>query len=84
MARSAEHRSNFAAIHRQWWRLHMREKFSSGTKNSKQTNIFRVIRILLRLQMNEKFSSGTKNSKHFDEIIHLSINKRDGILKFMP
>ena len=31
MAISAEHRSKFAAIHRQWWRLHMSEKFSSGT-----------------------------------------------------
>ena len=26
MAMSAEHRSNFAALHRQWWRLHMSEK----------------------------------------------------------
>ena len=24
MAMSAEHRSNFAAVHRQWWRLHMK------------------------------------------------------------
>ena len=61
MAISADHRSNFAAIHRQWWRLQMSEKFSSGTKNSKQTKKH----ILMK----------------FD---HLSINKRDGILKFMP
>ena len=33
-----EHRSRFAALHLQWWRLHMSEKFSSGTKNLKQTN----------------------------------------------
>ena len=38
MAMSAEHRSKFAARHRQWWRLRMSEKFSSGTKNpNKQT-----------------------------------------------
>ena len=35
---SAEHRSKFAAFHRQWGRLQMREKFSSGAKNPKQTN----------------------------------------------
>ena len=28
----------FAALHRQWWRLHMSEKFSSGMINPKQTN----------------------------------------------
>ena len=39
MAMSAEHRSKFAALYRQWWRLHFSEKSSSGTKNSKQTNI---------------------------------------------
>ena len=38
MAMSAEHRSKFAALYRQWWRLHMSETFSSGTINSKQTN----------------------------------------------
>ena len=39
MAIIAEHiRSKFAALHRQWWRLHMSEKFSSGTKTHKQTN----------------------------------------------
>ena len=37
MAMSDEHRSKFAALHRQWWRLHMSEKFSSGTINPKQT-----------------------------------------------
>ena len=31
---SAEHRSKLAALHWQWWRLHMSEKFSSGTINS--------------------------------------------------
>ena len=34
MAVSAEHRSKFAALHRQCWHLHMSEKFSSGTKNN--------------------------------------------------
>ena len=41
MAMSAERtctcRSKLAALHRQWWRLHMSEKFSSGMKNHKQT-----------------------------------------------
>ena len=37
MAMSAEHRSKFAALLRQWWRLQMIEKFSSGTKIPKQT-----------------------------------------------
>ena len=47
MAMSAEHRSKFAALHRQWWRLHMSEKFSSGTINSKQTNNHYVISVRL-------------------------------------
>ena len=38
MAMSAEHRSKFAALHRQGWRLYMSEKFVSGTKNPKQIN----------------------------------------------
>ena len=38
MAMSAEHRSKFAALHRQWWRLRMKEKFSSGTLNFTETN----------------------------------------------
>ena len=40
MAMSAEHRSKFAALYRQWWRLRMSDKFLSRTKNSKQTNNF--------------------------------------------
>ena len=38
VAMSAEHKSNFAALHWQWCRFHMSEKFSSGTKNHRQTN----------------------------------------------
>ena len=38
MAVGVEQRSKFAAIHRQWWRLHMSEKLSSGTKNHKKNN----------------------------------------------
>ena len=38
MTMNAEHKSKFAAIHWQWWRLHMSEKISSETKTSKQTN----------------------------------------------
>ena len=40
MAINAEHRSKFATLHRQWWCLQMSEKFSSRSKNSKQTNIY--------------------------------------------
>ena len=32
MAMSAGYRSKFSALHRQWWRLHMSAKLSSGTK----------------------------------------------------
>ena len=39
MGISAEHRSKFTAHHRQWWRLQMSKKFSSGTKNSKQISV---------------------------------------------
>ena len=37
MAISAEHRSKFATLHRQWLRLKMSEKFSSRKLYSKQT-----------------------------------------------
>ena len=44
MVMSAEHMSKFAALLRQWWRLHMSEKFSSGTKkpqtNEKENSLF--------------------------------------------
>ena len=38
IANTAEHRSKFAAIHRQWWRLHISEKLS--TRRNKQTKLF--------------------------------------------
>ena len=38
VAMTAEHRSKFAALHWQWCRIHISEKFSSGTKNHRQTN----------------------------------------------
>ena len=38
MAISAKYMSKLAALRRQWWRLHMSENFSSGTRNSKQAN----------------------------------------------
>ena len=44
MATSGKQRSKFAALHRQWWRLHMSEKFSSGTINpKKETNYVAII-----------------------------------------
>ena len=38
MVVGAEHRSTFAVLHRNWWRLHVSVKFSSGTNNPKQAN----------------------------------------------
>ena len=49
MILSAYHRSKFAALHRQWWRLHMSEKFSSGTINSKKTKTKPLLSLLLVL-----------------------------------
>ena len=43
MAMSAEHRSEFAALHRQWWRLHewkILEWDDKPQKTNKQTNYF--------------------------------------------
>ena len=44
MAMNGDYRSKFTVLQRQWWRLHMSEKFSSGTINikqsKKQTNLF--------------------------------------------
>ena len=37
MTMSTEDKSKVAALHWFWWRLHMCEKFSSGTINPKQT-----------------------------------------------
>ena len=43
MTMSAEHMSKFAAIHRQWRRLHMSDKLSSGSINSKKTHPHQTI-----------------------------------------
>ena len=37
MAMNAEHRSRFASLHRQWWRLHMSE-FSNKINKQMQIN----------------------------------------------
>ena len=37
MATNAEHRSKFAALHRQWWRLQISENLEWGEKINKQT-----------------------------------------------
>ena len=37
VAISAEHRSKFVTLYRQWWLLHVSEKLSSWMKNPKQT-----------------------------------------------
>lgn len=33
---SADHRSNFTVLHREWWRVQLSEKFSRGTESTKQ------------------------------------------------
>ena len=59
MTISAEHRSNFTALHWQWWHLHMSEKFSSGKKNpNKQTN-------KKNMKCMKKFSLGLKSFCYF-------------------
>ena len=40
MTISAEQMSTFAALHRQWWRLHLSEKISSGTKSPNKRSKF--------------------------------------------
>ena len=39
MTGSAEHCLNFATLHWQWWRPHMREVFSNGAKINKSINL---------------------------------------------
>ena len=52
MALRAQHRSKFAALVRLWWRLDVREKLYSGTKNSKQTYKLQIHGILLLIYIN--------------------------------
>ena len=64
MAIGADHRSEFAALHQSWWRLHMSEQFLSRTKNpNNQTNkqkiyfFTSIIYWFITLQMSS-FSNG--------------------------
>ena len=68
MAMNAEHRSKFAALHRQWWRLHMSEKFSSGTKTPKQTNkIYNILQYSYPKQLGHK---NVISQNEYPELIH--------------
>ena len=61
MAMSAEYRLNwFAALHRQWWRLHMSEKFQ--TINPKQTNLM-------------SFDIKFMKHRHYVQFTHISRGK---------
>ena len=51
MVMSAESRLKCAALHRQCWRLHMKERFSSGTKTAKQTNTTNILPGLFAVKM---------------------------------
>ena len=53
MAISVEHRSKFAALYRQWWRLQMSQKLSSWMKNSQLTNkhIYEKLLVTLLLEI---------------------------------
>ena len=53
MAMSAERWSKFAALHWLCWRLHMSEKFSSGTINKPKTN-----------KTNQQSDESVENSAH--------------------
>ena len=58
MAISAEHMLKVVTLHRQWWRIQMSEKFSSGTKKSKQTNKTQSLRLYSPTQyQNEAISN---------------------------
>ena len=63
MAMSVVPRSKFAAIHRQWWCLHISKKFSSGTKNPKHTNNHTNKQKQTNKQTNERTNERTKNER---------------------
>ena len=46
-AMSTEHMSKFATIHQELSRLEISEKFSKGTKNSRQTNKHNFVKKLI-------------------------------------
>ena len=81
MAMSAKHRSKFAALQRLWGHLHMSEKFSSGTKKTKQTknqtlsyilkNIIGNLEGLISHVLNTCMDGLQKNPKTF--IVHPSV-----------
>ena len=50
MVTSAEHGSKFVALHRQWWRLNMSEKFSSVTKNPQTYKQVHIKKIKLKIK----------------------------------
>ena len=55
MTMSAENRSKFAALHRQWWCLHMSDILSSGTINSNKQN--KKSKVKVKLRVFEKISA---------------------------
>ena len=71
--KSAEHWSKFAALHQQWWRLQMNEKFSSGTKKpNKQITSYSNIQHLGGVNKLVK----VKRKETVGELMHCPEDKR--------
>ena len=70
MAMSAEQRSKFAALHRQWWRIHMSEQFSSETIISNQPN--KQTNNLNKLCFESRLTNYAKWQKYFNDTIFKS------------
>ena len=62
------------AFQRQWWRLHMSENISSGTKNSKPTNKFYFINSFIDLLFSVSRLSTSGNG-----VSEISIQKQNSL-----
>ena len=75
IAISAEHRSKFAVLHRQWLRLQMSENISSGRKNYKLTNKQKILYVLFFTKnFREKVDVNYKSVNNIDIIWPISRN----------
>ena len=74
---SAEYWSKFAALHRQWWRLHMSENYRVGRKTQKQTKKYKVspCSCLSAGEKNENNKQKCRQSK-----VQTAENKRSEVL----
>jgi hypothetical protein len=83
---TAKSRSKFAALHRQWWRLHISERFLSGTRRKTVNKImnqsieshFRTWVPVLRMRSDTPMSRvavgvALKSAKHGSKFAALSL-----------